>query len=208
MEIYIENKRKKPKNILKLYPNALIIDVTSNAKDEYQQLSPFYPIGNIPVPGMPKEEALCVEGIWQGLKVFESFDWDKYYFTISTKNIKRTVRKFGRIKGHYYKGELLSYVDARKQIYLPAYKTVLENKRKYLVDKLRSLAEKQILVLLDYTTNASILDPRKPLSHAAVIKAAILENYKILEQNVEQVETAKTIKGNKKKEFIQGDLFE
>lgn len=208
MDIFIENKRRKTENILKIHPHAVIIDVTSNATDEYQQLSPFYPVGNIPVPGMPKKEALCVEGIWQGLKVFENYDWDAYYFTISTKNIKRTVRKFGRVKGHYFQGELLSYVDARKQIYLPAYKTVLENKRKYLVDKLRSLAEKQILVLLDYTTNASILDPRKPLSHAAVIRAAIMGDYKILEQNVEQVEMAKTVRGNKKKEFIQGDLFE
>ena len=202
MAIFIENKRRKPENILKLHPDAVIIDVTSNAADEYQQLSPFYPIGNIPVPGMPKEEALCVEGIWQGLKVFENYDWDAYYFTISTKNIKRTVRKFGWVKGHYFKGKLLSYVDARKQIYLPAYKTVLENKRKYLVDKLRSLAEKQTLVLLDYTTNASILDPKKPLSHAAVIRAAILKDYDILEQDITQVEKPKG-----RTDFVQGDLF-
>ena len=196
MKIFIESKRRKTENILKLHPNAIIIDVTSNSESEFRQLSPFYPIGNIPVPGMDDKLALCVEGIWQGLKVFVHYDWDEYYFRISTKNIKRTVRKFGTVKGHFYKGELLGYVEARKKIYLPAYKYVLENHSVELIEKLREMAEKQTLVLLDYTTNDSILNPAKPLAHAAVIKAAILKDYSIL--NKEVVE---------EKETKQGKLF-
>ena len=193
MEIFVENRRKKKENILKLHPGAEIIDVTSNSDSEFKKLSPFYPIGNIPVPGMEGETALCVEGIWQGLKVFENYNYDKSYFAISTKNIKRTFRKFGRVEGHYYKGKLLSYVDARKTIYLPAYQYVLEGNMKSLVDKLRIIAMHKPLVLLDYTTNDSILNPSKPLSHAAVIKAAILKDYGILEYKVE--EKAKPIQG-------------
>ena len=196
MQIYIENKRRKIENIIKQYPGCTIVDITSKATDEFVQLSPFYPIGNIPVPGMEGEKALCVEGIWQGLKVFEEYGYDKGYFKISTNNIKRTVRKYGRVKGHYYQGSLLGYVDARKQIYLPAYKYVLENSKKSLVDKLRDIAGKSTLVLLDYTTNDSILDAGKPLSHAAVIKAAILNDYRILEHN--KIE---------KEEPQQGSLF-
>ncbi len=181
MQIHIENKRKKTESILKKYPGCIIIDVTSITTDVYVKLSPFYPIGDIPVPGMKDEKALCVEGIWQGLKVFENYTYDKSYFKISTTNIKRTIRKFGRVRGHFYNCELLEYLEARRQIYLPAYKYVLENKVCGLVDKLRDIANKSTLVLLDYTTNESILDITKPLSHAAVIKAAILNNYQNLE---------------------------
>ena len=197
MNVVIENKRRKTENILKQYPGAKIVDVTSNATDEYRELSPFFPVGNIPVPGMEDKKALCVEGIWQGLKVFEKYDWDESYFNISTKNIKRTVRKYGRVKGHYYKGELLGYVDARKKIYMPAYTYVLEKVKSHLVEQLREIAQKNTLVLLDYTTNESLLDPAKPLSHAAVIKAAILQDYNILEKEEES--------NNNKP--VQGSLF-
>lgn len=182
MNIFIENKRRKKENILKSHPGAVIIDVTSKAEDKFKQLSPFYTVGSIAVPGMEDKKALCVEGIWQGLKVFEGFDYDTTYFDKSTKDIKRTVRKFGRVKGHCYKGELLGYVEARKKIYLPAYTYVLEKRLNYLVMELRAMVKKKDLVLLDYTTNAFITDPSKPLSHAAIIKAAILNDYSILEE--------------------------
>jgi len=90
----------------------------------------------------------------------------------------------------------LGYVEARKKIYMPAYRYVLDNEKKYLIDKLREIASKNTLVLLDYTTNDSLLNPAKPLSHAAVVKAAILNDYSILEK--EEVI---------KEELKQGKLF-
>ena len=48
--IIIESKRKKPATILKKYPEAILVDVTSGAKDGLVKLSPFYPNGDIPVP--------------------------------------------------------------------------------------------------------------------------------------------------------------
>ncbi len=48
--IIVESRRKKPETILKEYPGALLIDVTSKATDEWVKLSPFYPHGGIPVP--------------------------------------------------------------------------------------------------------------------------------------------------------------
>jgi len=48
--IVIESKRSKRENILKEYPNAVIVDVTSQATDGLVRLSPFYPHGGIPVP--------------------------------------------------------------------------------------------------------------------------------------------------------------
>ena len=62
--ILIESKRKKRENILKKYPDAIIADVTSHAKDDLIKLSPFYPHGGIPVPFSEGVTATCVEASW------------------------------------------------------------------------------------------------------------------------------------------------
>ena len=67
--IVIESKRRKAANILKKYPDAILADVTSHATDDLVKLSPFYPHGGIPVPFSEGYTAMCVEAIWQGLKV-------------------------------------------------------------------------------------------------------------------------------------------
>ena len=98
--IAIESKRRKRENILKKYPDAVIADVTSQATDGLVKLSPFYPHGGIPVPFSEGYTAMCVEGIWQGLKVFESADVDVNMFANDTmKNIKHTVRRLGKPLG-------------------------------------------------------------------------------------------------------------
>ena len=84
------------------------------------------------------------------------------------------MRRFGKPLGHRkgVKGtELLGYIEARKQIYLPAYKWVLENKVANIIERLREASKTKTIVLLDYTTNCDIDDPTKPLSHAFLIKA-------------------------------------
>ena len=173
--VVIESKRRKRENILKKYPNAVIADVTSQATDGLVKLSPFYPHGDIPVPFSEGYTAMCVEAIWQGLKVFETADVDVNMFANDTmKNIKRTVRRFGKPLGHRkgVKGtELLGYIEARKQIYLPACKWVLENKVANLIERLREASKTKTIVLLDYTTNCDIDNPKTPLSHAFLIKA-------------------------------------
>ena len=65
---------------------------------------------------------------------------------------------------------LLSYRDARYQIYLPAYRWTLENRLATQVEKLRSEAAARTVVLLDYETNGDVEDLSSPLSHAALIK--------------------------------------
>ena len=201
--IIVESKRKKPATILKKYPNTILADVTSGAKDGLIKLSPFYPHGGIPVPFSEGYTATCVEAIWQGLKVFESCDVDVQMFQNDTmKNIKRTVRRFGKPLGHRkgVKGtELLGYIEARKQIYIPTYRWVLENKVAHIIERLRSASnEGKTIVLLDYDTNADVEDPKKPLSHASLIKAyaegiypyedVVVSQNKNIEDNVIQLD--------------------
>lgn len=175
--IVIDSKRRKRENILKKYPDAVIADVTSQATDSLVKLSPFYPHGGIPVPFSEGYTAMCVEAIWQGLKVFESADVDVNMFANDTmKNIKRTVRRFGKPLGHR-KGvngtELLGYIEARKQIYLPAYQWVLENKVASIIERLKEASKTKTIVLLDYTINCDIDNPKAPLSHAFLVKAYV-----------------------------------
>lgn len=173
--IVVANKRKKPETLQKEYPGCVIIDVTSNSTDgEYVKFSPFYPHGGIPVPGMSRTAA-CVEGIWQGLKTFESGEGisQETLSNRTMKNIKRTVRTHGRCKGHLYGDRLLEYIEARKLIYLPSYQWVLENKLQDLCRKLKSLSSQRTVVLLDYETNSDVEDWSKPLSHASLVKAYV-----------------------------------
>lgn len=179
--ILVKNHKCNPKKLLVDYPGAAIIDVTSHAKDEFIRFSPFYPLGGIPVPFSPGWTSASVEAIWQGLKDYVSVGIDTTLFKNHTmKDLKRTTRRFGPMKGHR-KGvtgkEHLGYLMARRAIYLPSYKWVLENKLSNEVEKLRTLSRERTVILLDYTTNPDAEDASKPLSHAALIKAYIDGTY-------------------------------
>lgn len=210
--IIIESKRKKPETILKQYPDAILADVTSGAKDGLVKLSPFYPHGGIPVPFSDGYTATCVEAIWQGLKVFEGCGVDVEMFKNDTmKNIKRTVRRFGKPLGHrkgVHGTELLGYIEARKLIYIPTYKWVLENKVANIIDRLREASKTKTIVLLDYDTNADVENAKKPLSHASLIKAYVEGVYPYgEEQGTELVDVSKSNRTKKEDNNLQLDLF-
>ena len=176
------------------YPDAHIVDVTSKATDGLVKLSPFFPHGGIPIPFSEGRTAMSVEGVWQGLKVFEKEDVNlNSFLNDKMKNIKRTVRKFGKPLGHRkgIKGlELLNYIEARIKIYLPSYLWVLENKVQYIIDRMKEVNQEKDIVLLDYTTNGDVLDGRKPLSHAYFVKAYLEENYPT-EESLEEAKEKK-----------------
>jgi hypothetical protein len=180
--IYIANKKTKETTLAKKYPNALILDVSSKGEQPWVKLSPFYPHGNIPIPFSEGKTSQTVEGIWQGLKVFENEDIDVSKFEIKNmKDIKRTARKFGKPLGHRkgIKGkELLDYLAARKEIYLHTYAWVLDNLVQDVLLKLKNEIGKQDVVLLDYNTNQEdIYTSYKPLSHAFLVKRYLEKKY-------------------------------
>ncbi|NKE63527.1 hypothetical protein FXN61_45145 [Lentzea sp. PSKA42] len=168
MPIEVASKRRKVKR-----PDAMVIDVTSRGPEPWVRFSPFYPHGQIPVPMSPGVFSESVEGVWQALKVFESADVDPAKLAVtSMKGLKRTVRRFGQVRGHragLTGDHLLDYRTARHEIYLPTYRWVLENHLQGLVAQLHDLAESADVVLLDYTTNGDPDDLSTPLSHAALI---------------------------------------
>lgn len=182
--IYVENKKRKIENIQKEYPTAVILDLTSTSNQRYSQiLSPFFPHNNIPIPFTDNLTATCVEAIWQGLKVFNGVDVDFEMFKNDTmRNLKRTVRKYGKPQGHRkgaYGSEILDYESARKLIYLPTYKWVLDNVIEVhnVLEKIKIQSQKQDIVFLDYNTNIDYRDLSKPLSHAGLVKLYIEDKY-------------------------------
>ncbi|MBR8835451.1 MAG: hypothetical protein DSM106950_15870 [Stigonema ocellatum SAG 48.90 = DSM 106950] len=181
MPLIIKSRRASVDNLSKAYPDAVIIDVTSRGFEPWVRFSPFYPHGGIPVPFSPGEVSMTVEGIWQGLKVFETTDVDLTKMLISDmKGIKRSERKYGKVLGHRtgLKGnQLLPYGEARRQIYLPSYQWVLENRVQDLLNQVKHLEAEKTVILLDYETNSDINNLSRPLSHAALIKLYLENNW-------------------------------
>lgn len=209
-KIYIANKKRKLENIQKEFPNAYILDLTSTSTAYARKLSPFYPHGNIPIPFSPGYTASCVEAVWQGLKVFENSDVDVKTFQNATmKNIKRTVRKFGKPLGHrkgIHGNELLNYFDARMLIYVPTYKYVLDNipDVKTIMAKIKEQVTKSDIVFLDYNTNDDVRNTAAPISHAGLVKLYIEGSYPIYSPDMkpytaEEMETLKRQKKEAKK---------
>lgn len=182
--IFVENKRRRIERLRVAHPNAEILDVTSTSNNRYALLlSPFYPHGYIPIPFSPGYTACCVEGIWQGLKVFESCGIDMDSFKNDTmKGLKRTVRRYGHPLGHQ-KGingtELLNYYEARMLIYLPSYNWVLENVPEVvdIVSRIKQRSKTNDIVLLDYNTNIDVKNISSPISHAGLLKMYIEDCY-------------------------------
>lgn len=172
-----------PESLQKRYGDSVIFDVTSRGPQPWLCFSPFYPHGKIPIPFSPGEFSMTVEGIWQGLKVFETTDIDPSKFLVSNmKGIKRSERKYGKVLGHragLKSDKLLSYADARRQIYLPSYKWILENHLQDLLSELKNISLKKSVVLLDYETNSDIDNLSRPLSHAGLIKLYLENNWPI-----------------------------
>jgi len=159
----------------------LIVDVTSRGEEPWVRFSPFFPHGGIPIPNTTPTCGRSVEGIWQGLKVFEKEDIDATRWEVTTmRGLKRLGRTRGKVLGHRLgvgSPVLLGYRQARYAIYLPVYRWVLENRLVAEIARLRNEAAIRAIVLLDYETNGDVEDLTKPLSHAALVKCYLEGNW-------------------------------
>ena len=75
--IHIVAKSDAHQGIRSIYPNAIVMDFTSNGNEVIDCLNPYYPYRDIPVPNSGDAVAESVGSIWQGLKVFEKRDYDE-----------------------------------------------------------------------------------------------------------------------------------
>ncbi|WP_144118565.1 DUF6939 family protein [Catellatospora sichuanensis] len=181
MQVHLVSKRRAAASIEAAYPEAVVVDVTSRGPQPWVRLSPFFPHGDIPVPFTPGVTSRSVEGVWQALKVFLHADVDPGKLTVTAmRGLKRTTAAYGLPLGHrrgLHGTVLLGYEHARREIYLPTYRHLLEGPAAPEVAQLRELAEGGQVVLLDYTLNGDPADLRTSLSHAALLRRHLLGDW-------------------------------
>jgi hypothetical protein len=163
------------KKMRKEYSNSVILNVTD--KGLMRELSPKFPHNGIPVPFSDGAVAVSVDGIWNGFKVFEGRGIDKKYFNKNMmEEVDREVKYGCRCKGfrNGLKGaKLMNEVDARKEILIPAYNWMLENRCGKLVEVLKKISKERTLILLDYSENGDIENVSMPFSCATLLKKKI-----------------------------------
>ena len=174
--IIVVSKRATKQQQALIDKGYLKIDLTSTSTQKtFQKFSPFFSHleeGGFKVPGMDGVIAASVEGVWQGLKVFEKEGVDASKFkVVNMKNIKRSSgEKRGRVTGHALGSNTVGYLEARKRIYVPLYTEKLQKYLKPEIELLTGLLQEgNKLMLLDYETNGDINDLSKPLSHATLV---------------------------------------
>ncbi len=143
---------------------ATVYDVSSYADHPFCTLSPFWPHGGIPVPGMIRTTSDSVEGIWQGLKLIDGKIAPRYF---SGQGHKRG----GKPRGHQFGDKLLKIVEAREKIYRISYEWMLDHKAdSELIDRFLSQAFAGVPQYFhDVSNNGNIGDPDEGWAHAAVL---------------------------------------
>ena len=172
-------------------PEGLVINTTSRSDTWSRALSPFF-VG--PVDLYQGHTSINVENAWQFSKVYE------YYLeedgSVGERYFAWAKRGWGDVKAHrypmgkgviplysYWDGEQLTYVQARRKIYIPLYAEAVQKTSAF--QKLKKIhQENSDLYLWDFdgynhktsglTFDQVIDDPNRKMGHAFVI-AMLLE---------------------------------
>lgn len=173
--------------------DATVVNTTSRSDNWSRGLSPFF-LG--PVDLYQGYKAYNIENAWQYSKVYEYYLEDDG--TVGERYFKWAQEGWNKVRADRYPmgrgmvpkfsfwdGEQLSYVEARKRIYIPLYSEAV--KKTHAFDKLKRMYEDGgDLYLwdfdgynhkaLDLTFEQVINDPNRKMGHAFVI-AMLLEGY-------------------------------
>lgn len=143
---------------------SVLIDVSSYADYPYCTLSPFWPHGGVPVPGMPGIVSDSVEGIWQGLKLINGHIATRYF---NGQGHKRG----GKPRGHQFGTRLLNIVEARDKIYRVAYEWMLNHRadQELLHQFIAQAFSNMPQFFHDVSNNSRIGDPDEGWAHADVL---------------------------------------
>lgn len=156
------------------------------------RLSPFSVVpGGISVPGLRGTSSQTVENAWQFLKLWPGepgwLEEDARAAFDSPCAIRfprgRHVRAIGAYWGE--DGSTLSYVEARRRIYVPAYRQLLQQPdRVAIIDRLRQAAMAQPVCVHDFdsyrladvglkTPAEALYSEARPFAHAFLVALAV-----------------------------------
>jgi hypothetical protein len=172
-----------------------IINTTSSSNTWSSGLSPFF-LGPIKLySGAPCKEALRFENLWQFSKVYDKYDNDgepnSFYFDWARRGFLDEVpRRYPMGKGakpkySFWAGEKLSYIEARRKIYIPHYRDTVYKTDAY--KKLEQLYKSSGEITLwcydgylhrefNYSYEDVINNKNLSMGHGFVL-AMMLENY-------------------------------
>ena len=177
MEFVQFTTRVQIKDLHSADPAAVFYDTSTNAPMAHdynfvvdaREFSPFTQYGKIPVPGF-NDYSDSVEGIWQGLKIIKG-KIDASYFRGKGR------KRYGRPSGHLYNGKKTDYFSARKSIYVPAYKFMIEERvPKESLEKIIAAAKSGVKqYFFDVDTNPNINCLKSPVAHSAILVEIINE---------------------------------
>jgi len=178
-------------------PEGAIVVNTTSRSNEWSDLSPF----NLPGGYLYADyNAINVENAWQASKVYsefvdengdpkpEYFKWAKDIWT--SKFAFRYPMGKGRIPLYsYWDGEKLSYIEARKKIYIPIYSRAVIKTNSFKILKELLAKESRDIYLIDFdgynhvrikkTMEQVINDPYKKMGHAFVLYDLLVKEDKI-----------------------------
>jgi hypothetical protein len=173
----------------KIPESSVAIDTTSRSKSVF---SPFLSGCTAPI------KANRMENAWQYSKVYAQHDdggkpnkeWSRWNHEGLNKSwADRYPAGKGAIPLYtWYNDQQLSYVDARKALYVPLYRNMIENNKaaQVEIDKIIKLLVTTDVYLKDFdgyndpdkTFDEIINDPKKKMGHAFVLREIILEKIK------------------------------
>ncbi len=171
MKLAAFTTRNKIVNLQRTFPKAIFYDTSTNAPTardysfvtDFREFSPFVPYGNIPVP-RSSYTSDSVEGVWQGLKVIKGRT-DKSYFRGKGR------QRPGVPKGHQYGKQIIGYEEARKKIFVPTYRWMVQNRcdLNTLEEVYARAMEDMPQFFFDVDTNGNIGVQSSALAHSSVL---------------------------------------
>jgi hypothetical protein len=166
--------------------NAIAIDTTSRSKSVF---SPFLSGCRAPL------KANCMENAWQYSKVYPQHndggkpnkEWSLWHYEGLNKTwADRYPAGKGAVPLYtWYNNQQLSYVEARKALYVPLYRDMIANNKaaQYAIGKIIKQLETKDVYLKDFdgyndpdkTFDEIINDSKKKMGHAFILREIILE---------------------------------
>ncbi len=140
------------------YPHALYISVMENGCTEFRKLSPKFEWGDIPIP---YSYGMTAKSVFAVCKLLEM-----PYEKVLSMKLDQAGKSMKEGRVFYRRGMAGDYIynifEARKYIYFPTYKWMLENRAYKFINYLRKYNEGGDIVLIDKHTNYDINDVSKP----------------------------------------------
>lgn len=166
-----ENYEENVKAARKIFPRALVFDVT--AVGAMKKLDPGCPVGRVEIPGRERMKALSLQGVWEGLKVFKKNDEiDEKWMTDERKiGRKRGFKNWGEMIGIRVNGELMREEEGRKMM-REIYEKMIRERFGRILDGIRREAERKTVVLLDYKEE----NKDRVFNHTEVLKEMLTPN--------------------------------